>query len=56
MNIETGVFTTVTNGYYIITFSGYPSVNSGQNTQMWLFLNGEKVVENKKSFKRFKKT
>ena len=39
MNIKTGVFTTVTSGYYIITFSGYVEVLPGDYTQMWLYHN-----------------
>merc|ERR1711934_15268 len=35
MNIETGVFTTVTSGYYIITFSVYVGLNFGETTDMW---------------------
>jgi len=45
MNIETGVFTTVTSGYYIITFSCSVHVHAGEYTQMWLYHNGAKVDE-----------
>ena len=45
MNIETGVFTTVTSGYYIITFSGFVGLNFGENTDMWLGHNGVQVEE-----------
>ena len=45
MNIETGVFTTVTSGYYIITFSGYVGLNFGETTDMWLGHNGVQVEE-----------
>ena len=47
MNIETGVFTTVTSGYYIVTFSGYVWVHPGEDTQMYLYHNGDRVVESK---------
>ena len=47
MNIETGVFTTVTSGYYIVTFSGYVWVHPGEDTQMYLYHNGARVVESK---------
>merc|ERR1711971_25604 len=45
MNIETGVFTTVTSGYYIVTFSGYVVLNFGETTDMWLGHNGVQVEE-----------
>ena len=46
MNIETGVFTTVTSGYYIITFSAHVKVFPGQDhTQLWLYHNGVQVEE-----------
>ena len=45
MNIETGVFTTVTSGYYIITFSAYALVHVEENTAMWLYHNGVQVEE-----------
>ena len=45
MNIETGVFTTITSGHYIITFSGFVDVHPGQVTEMWLHHNGVKVEE-----------
>ena len=45
MNIETGVFTTVTSGYYIITFSGNAYVEPGEYTEMWLHHNGARVEE-----------
>ena len=45
MNIETGVFTTVTSGYYIVTFSGKVTVLAGDYTIMWLYHNGVYVEE-----------
>merc|ERR1711990_1126192 len=45
MNIKTGVFTAVTSGYYIITFSGYVEVLPGDYTHMWLYHNGVRVEE-----------
>ena len=47
MNIETGVFTTVTSGYYIITFSGSVGVHPKEYTAMWLNHNGVSVVESR---------
>merc|ERR1712210_416157 len=43
MNIETGVFTTVTSGYYIVTFSAY----AGEYTHMSLYHNGARVEESR---------
>ena len=45
MNIETGVFTTVTSGYYIITYSATVDVHPGEYTQLWLFHNGVQLEE-----------
>ena len=45
MNIGTGVFTTITSGYYIITFSAYAYVHAGEYTVMYLHHNGDKVSE-----------
>ena len=45
MNIVTGVFTAVTSGYYIVTFSGWVRVNAGGETVMYLYHNGAKMVE-----------
>ena len=45
MNIETGVFTTVTSGYYIVTYSAFVQVQAEEFTIMWLFHNGVKVEE-----------
>ena len=47
MNIETGVFTAFTSGYYIITFSGYVDAHPGEFTLMWLHHNGERVEESR---------
>ena len=40
MNIETGVFTTVTSGYYIITYSASVKVQPGEETEVYLWHNG----------------
>merc|ERR1712130_348820 len=45
MNIETGVFTTVTSGYYIVTFGGTVYVHSGEFTVMYLYHNGVQLEE-----------
>ena len=49
MNIETGVFTAVTSGYYISTFSCIPQVTTGagDSTQMWLYHNEARVTESR---------
>jgi len=47
MNIETGVFTTVTSGYYIVTFSAYVSVYPGEYTSMLLYHNGVQLEESR---------
>merc|ERR1712212_4475 len=48
MNIETGVFTTVTSGYYIVTFSGSVAlVGAGESTLMYLHHNGAPVEESR---------
>merc|ERR1712010_280258 len=45
MNIETGVFTTVTSGYYIVTYSANALLNSGDVTAMTLYHNGVYLKE-----------
>merc|ERR1712210_224564 len=40
MNIERGVFTTVTSGYYIVTFGASVAVEPGEYTDMYLYHNG----------------
>lgn len=45
MNIETGVFTTVTSGYYIVTFSAHVAVLAGEYTEMFLYHNGVYLEE-----------
>ena len=45
MDIETGVFTTDTSGYYIITYSGLAHVLPGEYTDMLLYYNGFPVEE-----------
>ena len=45
LNIKTGIFTTVTSGYYVITFSSNVIVYSGEHTGMYLYHNGVSVTE-----------
>ena len=45
MNIETGVFTTVTSGYYIITVSAIAAVHAGFYSDLFLYHNGVPVQE-----------
>jgi len=47
MNIKTGVFTTVTSGYYMITYSATVDVHPGEYTDMWLHHNGDGVEESR---------
>ena len=47
MSIETGIFTAVTSGYYIVTFSGYLHVLGGEYTRIELFHNGVQVEESR---------
>merc|ERR1712210_170430 len=47
MNIETGVFTTVTSGYYIVTFSAFVDVHPGEYTNMYLYHNGVQLEESR---------
>ena len=49
MNIETGVFTAVTSGYYIVTFSAYAKVSifsyTGMSLPQWGGSGGERVAD-----------
>ena len=45
MNIETGVFTTITSGYYIITVSAIAAVHTGFYSDLFLYHNGVPVQE-----------
>ena len=45
MSIETGVFTTVTSGYYIITYSANAKLLAGEHTEMFLYHNGVALEE-----------
>ena len=45
MNIKTGIFTTVTSGYYIVTYSATVDVLPGEYTSMYLHHNGVQVEE-----------
>ena len=45
MNIETGVFTTVTSGFYIVTYSAIVQVLAGDYTKMYLYHNGVQLEE-----------
>ena len=47
MNIETGIFTTVISGYYIITYSGDILVLPEEWAVMYLHHNGVKVLESR---------
>ena len=47
MNIETGVFTTVTSGHYIVTYSASADVHAGGSIYMHLYQNGIKLEESK---------
>merc|ERR1712037_336959 len=47
MNIETGVFTTVTSGYYIVTFSAAVRVDAREYTMMYLYHNGVQLEESR---------
>ena len=43
MNLETGVFTCLTPGFYTITYSGHSRLMPGQENNIWLLLNGNWV-------------
>ena len=45
MDIETGVFTVLTSGYYILTYSGNADVDHDESTQMYITLNGHTLRE-----------
>ena len=45
MNIETGIFTAITSGYYTITFSARADVHPDKYSIMHLYHNGAKVKE-----------
>ena len=45
MNISTAVFTAVTSGYYIVTFSANVEVHAGGYTYMYLYHNEVQVEE-----------
>merc|ERR1712037_1009064 len=47
MNIETGIFTTVTSGYYIVTYSATVDVIPEEYTSMYLHHNGAAVEESR---------
>ena len=47
MNIETGVFTTVTSGFYIVTYSASVGVYAGESTNMYLHHNGVQLEESR---------
>jgi len=47
MNIETGTFTAVTSGYYMITFSATAGVEPGEYCNIWLYHNNYPVTESK---------
>ena len=44
---ESGSFTIITSGYYMITFSGHANVHPGQTNEMFLFHNDQRVEESR---------
>ena len=47
LDIETGTYTAITPGHYTVTFSGVAGVNAGEEILIYLWCNGERVVESK---------
>ena len=47
MDIKTGVFTALTSGFYIITYSASARVRPGESTDMNIYRNGESVEESR---------
>ena len=47
MDIKTGVFTALTSGFYIITYSASARVRPGESTDMNIHRNGESVEESR---------
>ena len=45
MDIESGAFTIITSGHYMITFSGHANVHPGQTNEMFIYVNDQKVEE-----------
>merc|ERR1712133_284854 len=45
MNIQTGIFTAFTSGYYIITYSAVADIHVQEITSMYLYHNGMQVEE-----------
>ena len=44
---ESGSFTIITSGYYMITFSGHANVHPGQTNEMFLYHNDQRVEESR---------
>merc|ERR1711990_1148247 len=47
MDIKTGVFTVITSGYYVITYSASARVRPGEATDMYINRNGELIEESR---------
>ena len=45
VDIHAGSFTISSSGHYMITFSGYANVHSGDRTEMSIYKNNQRVVE-----------
>ena len=43
MNLDTGIFTCLTSGFYTITFADISRLLPSQQTWIWLYMNGERV-------------
>ena len=43
MNLDTGIFTCLTSGFYTITYSNIAKLFPAQETWVWLYMNGERV-------------
>ena len=46
-DIENGVFTIITSGHYMITFSGHANVHPGETNEMFLYVNDQKAEESR---------
>ena len=44
MNLETGVFTTLTSGHYTVTLSGYSALDAMVDNYLDLYHNGQMVT------------
>ncbi len=43
MNLETGIFTSLTSGYYTLTLSGYSALDARVDNYLDLYHNGQMV-------------